>query len=89
VNTTTAANRAAATVGTSPLPFQVQSFPRRSKTIRMTTISPTIPLGPYPQLLLCPHVGSTPTKARIRIIRRIVPMLIGDSLKMDFAGTRP
>jgi len=63
---------------TSPSLRQVQSFPRRSKTIRMTTMSPTIPLGPYPQLLLCPHVGKTPTKARIRMITRMVPLLICD-----------
>jgi hypothetical protein len=40
----------------------------------MTTMTPTIPLGPYPHLLLCPHVGITPTKARIRMIRRMVPI---------------
>ena len=80
--------------GTLPVPFatvstltlasvtrlgcQVQSFPSRSKTIRTITISPTIPLGPYPQLRLCPHVGNTPTNAKIRMIRRIVPMPICD-----------
>ena len=42
----------------------------------MTTMTPTIPLGPYPQLLLCPHVGNTPTNAKIRMIRRIKPILI-------------
>ena len=44
-------------------------------------MSPTTPLGPYPQLLLCPHVGNTPTSAKIRIIRSIVPMLIECSLR--------
>ena len=47
----------------------------------MITISPMPPLGPYPQLLLCPHVGNTPTNAKMRIIRRIVPMLICDPLE--------
>jgi hypothetical protein len=59
-----------------PSTASVQIFPRRSRIIRMTTISPMPPVGPYPQLLLCPHVGNTPTKARIRMIRRIVPILI-------------
>jgi hypothetical protein len=89
VSTMTAGEPGRRSSRTSPLPPQVQSFPRRSKTIRMTTMTPTIPLGPYPQLLLCPHVGITPTKARIRMIRRMVPILMGDSLKIDFAGTRP
>jgi hypothetical protein len=66
-----------------PLLRQIQSFPRRSKTIRTTTMSPTIPLGPYPQLLLCPHVGNTPTKARMRMIRRMVPIPICGSLIID------
>jgi hypothetical protein len=52
----------------------------------MTTISPMPPLGPYPQLLLCPHVGNTPTKAKIRMIRRIVPILIYHLLEIDFPG---
>jgi hypothetical protein len=47
----------------------------------MITISPMPPLGPYPQLLLCPHVGNTPTNAKMRIIRRIVPILICDPLE--------
>jgi hypothetical protein len=47
----------------------------------MITISPMPPLGPYPQLLLCPHVGNTPTNAKMRIIRTIVPMLICDPLE--------
>jgi hypothetical protein len=40
-----------------------------------------IPLGPYPQLRLCPHVGNTPTNAKIRMIRRIVPIPICDPLE--------
>ena len=52
----------------------------------MMTISPMPPLGPYPQLLLCPHVGNTPTKAKIRMIRRIVPILICHPLENDFPG---
>jgi len=58
----------------------------------MITISPMPPLGPYPQLLLCPHVGNTPTNAKIRIIRRIVPMLICNPLENDMTvlrGRRP
>jgi hypothetical protein len=41
----------------------------------MTTMRmrPTIPEGPYPQLLLWPHVGMTPSKIRMRIMIRIVP----------------
>src|SRR5271155_128310 len=53
-----------------------QIFPSNNNTIRTTTMSPTPPLGPYPQLLLCPQVGNTPTSAKIRTIRRIVPILI-------------
>jgi hypothetical protein len=33
---------------------------------------PTIPEGPYPQPRLCPHVGMTPSKTRMRIMIRIV-----------------
>jgi hypothetical protein len=62
---------------------QVQIFPRTSRIIRMRTISPMPPLGPYPQLLLCPHVGNTPTKAKIRMMRRIVPILICHLLEND------
>jgi hypothetical protein len=54
----------------------------------MITISPMPPLGPYPQLLLCPHVGNTPTSAKMRIIRRIVPMLICDPLENDMTVLR-
>ena len=35
-----------------------------------------IPLGAYPQLRLCPHVGNAPTKKRIRITSTIVPNVI-------------
>ena len=74
-------------------PRQVQIFPRRSRIIRIRTISPMPPVGPYPQLLLCPHVGNTPTKAKIRMIRRIVPILIchlweDDSARMERNGAR-
>jgi hypothetical protein len=59
-----------------PCPRRAQSLPRRSRIITITKSKPRPPLGPYPQLLLCPHVGNTPTKARIRIIRRMVPRLM-------------
>src|SRR3954453_15903821 len=47
-----------------------------SRMIRMTTTTPATPLGPYPQLRLYPQVGSAPIKARMRMMRRIVPTLI-------------
>lgn len=41
--------------------------------------SPTIPPGPYPQLLLYPQVGKTPINASINRTISIVPRLITSS----------
>lgn len=41
----------------------------------MTRTSPTPPVGAYPQLLLCDHVGSAPTSAKIKITINIVPII--------------
>lgn len=35
--------------------------------IKMTTIRPPPPLGPYPQFRLCDHVGSAPSNNKIKI----------------------
>src|SRR3972149_6856731 len=48
--------------------------PTSTRIKRTTRISPTVPLGTYPQLRLCGHVGSTPTSIRIRITSKIVPI---------------
>jgi len=48
----------------------------KSEMLFARTTTPAMPLGPYPQLRLYPQVGSAPIRARIRIIRRIVPRLI-------------
>lgn len=40
--------------------------------IKMMTIRPTPPLGAYPQLRLCGHVGNAPNKIKIKTISRIV-----------------
>ena len=42
----------------------------------ITSNTPTMPLGAYPQLRACGHTGMTPRSASTRMIRRIVPMLI-------------
>src|SRR3972149_10451206 len=49
--------------------------PSSTRIKRTTRIVPTVPLGPYPQLRLCGHVGSTPTSIRTRITSRIVPIV--------------
>ena len=45
----------------------------------ITSRSPTIPPGPYPQLLLYPQVGNTPISASISRMINIVPRLITSS----------
>ena len=52
------------------------SLPINTKTIRMITIRPKPPLGPYPQFLLCDHDGIAPINIRIKTINNIVPKLI-------------
>src|SRR5579863_6318024 len=44
---------------------------RRTTTIRRMNASP--PVGAYPQLRLCDHRGSAPTRARIRITINMLP----------------
>ena len=51
----------------------------------ITRRSPTIPPGPYPQLLLYPQVGNTPISASINRTINIVPRLIMSS----FSGPGP
>ena len=48
--------------------------PISNNTIRISTTSPRPPLGPYPQLRLCPQVGRAPMRIRIRTIRRMSEM---------------
>ena len=40
------------------------------------TMSPSPPLGPYPQLRLCGHLGIAPNSIRIKTISRTVPSII-------------
>ena len=60
-------------------------FPRRSKTIRMTTMSPTI--RKPPRSYSSPRWKGL-SKTSIRMIR-MVPILIGDSLKIDCPRPQP
>src|SRR4051794_19469712 len=54
----------------------LQIRPMSNRMIRTTTITPTMPLGPYPQPRLYPQFGSAPIRIRMRMMRRIVPTLI-------------
>ena len=45
----------------------------------MSTIRPTPPLGPYPQLRLCGQAGMAPTNSKIKMISRIVEIPIRSS----------
>lgn len=49
---------------------QAHSLPTSSSTMRITTTSPSPPLGAYPQL--CPQFGRAPTRARIKMMMRMV-----------------
>jgi hypothetical protein len=49
----------------------------------MMRIRPTIPEGPYPHARLCPHVGMTPSKTRMRMMIRIVPRDIASPRFVD------
>jgi hypothetical protein len=47
-------------------------------------MSPIPPLGPYPQDRLCGQAGITPTRAKTRIMSKIVPSdMLCFSLKKD------
>ena len=64
---------------------RVYSRPSNARMMMMTSRSPTIPPGPYPQLLLYPQVGRTPINASINRTINIVPRLITSSfLSSDF-----
>jgi hypothetical protein len=54
--------------------YTIYKRPVSNRMIRMSTTTPAIPLGPYPQPLLYPHVGRAPMRARIKIMRRMVPI---------------
>ena len=54
-----------------------------------TRMRPIIPDGPYPQLRLWPHVGTTPIRIRMRIMIRIVLKVIAfppDSWTLNFTA---
>ena len=55
------------------LQHSVYIFPIRNNIRTMTRTTPIIPVGPYPQELLYPHVGKAPTKTRIKTISKMVP----------------
>ena len=60
-------------------------YPNRPVTMRITTINrirPRIPLGKYPQLLLCGHVGNAPTSSRITRTKSSVPIVV--SLQVSY-----
>jgi hypothetical protein len=50
-----------------------------TKTSRIRRTRPKPPLGKYPQLLLCDHLGSAPTHISINTTSRIVPMTVSSS----------
>ena len=53
--------------------------PSKARMMMITSRSPTIPPGPYPQPLLYPQVGNTPISASINRMTNIVPRLITSS----------
>jgi hypothetical protein len=53
----------------------VQMFPVKARIIKIKRINPSPPLGQYPQPELYGQAGSAPTKSRIRMINRMVPMI--------------
>ena len=46
----------------------------------ITRISPTPPVGAYPQLRLWDHLGKTPRSAMIKITSKIVPSIVSSAL---------
>jgi hypothetical protein len=48
--------------------------PVKARIIKIKRISPSPPLGQYPQPELYGHAGSAPIKRRIKMINRMVPM---------------
>jgi hypothetical protein len=64
----------------------VQMFPVNARMITIKRISPNPPLGQYPQPPLYGQAGSAPTKSRIRMINRMVPM--GSSFPALCSSTR-
>jgi hypothetical protein len=46
----------------------------------ITRISPTPPVGAYPQLRLWDHLGKTPRSAMIKITIKIVPSIVSSAL---------
>jgi hypothetical protein len=46
-------------------------------------------VGPYPQLLLCGHIGNAPISIRIKITSKIVPIIAGSpkNLQIGFTDT--
>lgn len=55
-------------------PERSQRFPVSSRMTTMRTISPSVPLGQYPQPRLYGQDGIAPSRSTIRTIRRISPI---------------
>ena len=54
----------------------------------MTRIVPRPPLGPYPHLLLCGHVGSAPMRRRMRMTSSMVFMTVDRMRNVDWLHPR-
>jgi hypothetical protein len=56
--------------------YFAQIFPNKNNINSMINIVPTIPLGAYPQSLLCGQVGMAPIRASTSIIIKMVPNML-------------
>jgi hypothetical protein len=60
--------------------YFAQILPNKNNINSMINIVPTIPLGAYPQSLLCGQVGITPSRTSMSITIKIVPNVMFISL---------
>lgn len=56
-----------------------QILPNKSRITRISTTSPTPPLGAYPHDRLCGQMGMIPTSANIKIMSKMVPSVMSRS----------
>src|SRR4030095_7868645 len=60
--------------------------PRSNSTMRMITISPSVPLGAYPQWRLCGHAGTAPRAIKRRMTMRMVITLSSEVSRVSLAA---
>ena len=67
----------------------IQIRPRTRSTITINKIKPSPPVGKYPQLRLCGHLGSAPSSANTRITIKIVPSILLPPLNLELRTNPP